>query len=464
MTYRAIVVADIGFGDAGKGSIVDFLARQSPTAAVIRFNGGAQAGHNVVTRDGRHHTFAQFGAATFVPGVRTHLSRFMLLDPLALLAEAEHLGAIGIPDALARLSVDEQALLVSPFQKAANRIREVLRAHGKHGSCGMGIGETMADSIMFPERTLRARDLRDRSRLERVFAGIQAQKQSEFTEHLADLAPNPYLASEIRVLTDSDAPRRAADAYWRIGMRFPVVSGDYLARLAAAGNLIFEGAQGMLLDEWHGFHPHTTWSTTTFQNADVLLREIGYAHDVEKIGVVRGYFTRHGAGPFPTEERMLSSLIPDPHNGTGQWQDTFRIGWLDLFLARYALAVSGGADSLAVTNLDRMRLIRSAKVCTEYRFEALSDLECAHLSEWMVENGRIAAFSFRPKPVLTDLSYQECLTGLLAKARPAYQAVPRNTEAFFELIERSLKLPISIESWGPKADDKRLRTRLARVA
>src|SRR5215210_5965423 len=97
-TNRAILIADLGYGGAGKGSIVDYLTRTTGAHTVIRYNGGAQAAHNVITPDGRHHTFAQFGSGTFVPGTRTHLSRYMLVDLLALLAEAEHLRAVGVAD------------------------------------------------------------------------------------------------------------------------------------------------------------------------------------------------------------------------------------------------------------------------------------------------------------------------------------------------------------------------------
>ncbi|MGH3242709.1 MAG: adenylosuccinate synthetase, partial [Spirillospora sp.] len=99
-----VIVVDLGYGDAGKGTVVDHLCSANPVAAVVRFNGGAQAAHNVVLDNGRHHTFAQFGSGTFTPGVRTHLSRFMLVDPLALAAEADHLRALGVTDALDRFT------------------------------------------------------------------------------------------------------------------------------------------------------------------------------------------------------------------------------------------------------------------------------------------------------------------------------------------------------------------------
>jgi adenylosuccinate synthase len=164
-----VIVVDLGYGDAGKGTIVDWLcarpeqgsgvlAGARPPRTVVRFNGGAQAAHNVVTRDGRQHTFAQFGSGTFAPGVRTHLSRFMLVDPLALAAEAAHLAAAGVADALDRLTVDRDALLTTPYHRAANRARELARGTDRHGSCGIGIGETARYSLDYPADAPRAGD------------------------------------------------------------------------------------------------------------------------------------------------------------------------------------------------------------------------------------------------------------------------------------------------------------------
>src|ERR671935_3045894 len=101
----AIILGGLGYGDEGKGATVDFLARTEPVHTVVRFNGGPQAGHNVVTPDGRHHTFSQFGSAAFVPGVLTYLARPVLVNPLNAFREAEHLRAVGVPDAFDRLVV-----------------------------------------------------------------------------------------------------------------------------------------------------------------------------------------------------------------------------------------------------------------------------------------------------------------------------------------------------------------------
>ena len=158
------VVADLGFGDAGKGAVVDRLCRTGEFGAVVRFNGGAQAAHNVVTADGRHHTFAQFGSGT-LRGVPGHLSRFVCVDPLALAAEADHLRALGVPDPYGLLSVDRRALLTTPYHAAANRLREQARGADRHGSCGMGVGETARYALDHPQDAPTAGDCTSRPRL-----------------------------------------------------------------------------------------------------------------------------------------------------------------------------------------------------------------------------------------------------------------------------------------------------------
>lgn len=464
LNHTATIVVDLGFGDSGKGTIVDFVARTSPVAAVVRFNGGAQAAHNVHTPDGRHHTFAQFGSGTFVPGVRTHLSRFVLVDPPALLNEAEHLARLGIPDALARLTLDEAALVVTPYHKAANRIREVLRGSGKHGSVGMGVGETMADRIAFPDRAVYVRDLRTPEILVEKFRFFQKLKYDEFHGRLTELARDTGLEQEVRLLTSLNAAEEVAVAYWQQAMRLRIVGGDYLRKLSLEGNLVFEGAQGVLIDEWHGFHPFTTWSATTFDNALTLLTEIGFAGTIKKLGVLRSYFTRHGAGPFPTEQKALGLILQDTHNTFGRWQEAFRVGWFDTVLARYAITASGGIDALAITNLDRVENIQTLRVATAYHLTMPTRREQeACVGEQAFGEGRMLIRSFKRKPFLTDLGYQEVLTGIAQRAVPQYVNAPRG-EGFVSLIERELGVPVTLTSYGPTALDKRRRSPLAFAA
>ncbi|TDQ46345.1 adenylosuccinate synthetase [Actinorugispora endophytica] len=414
------IVVDLGFGDAGKGTVVDWLCALGGHRAVVRFNGGAQAAHNVVAPDGRHHTFAQFSSGTLTPGVATHLSRFMLVDPLALAAEADHLAAIGVPDALDRLTVDADALVTTPYHQAANRARESARGAGRHGSCGMGVGETAAYALANPGWAPRAADCADPVRLRRLLGRLREALEAE--------------------LGPLEAPPVAdcAAVFGAFAERVRIVDGAArLRHLLGAGPVVFEGAQGVLLDEWHGLHPYTTWSTTTAANARALLA--GAGADGATLGVVRTYTPRHGPGPLPTEDPALLAALGEAHNTTGRWQGAFRTGHFDAVLHRYAVAATGGVDAVAVTHTDAPHRARLG-MCRAYD----------------TDQGRCAEL---PGAVVGDLAAQERLTRRLEEVRPRVEAV--DPGAWCEAVAAELGAPCVLSSSGPARDDKRRTTAMA---
>ncbi len=221
MTARreAHVVVDLGFGDAGKGTITDHLTRARGAHTVVRFNGGAQAGHNVVTDDGRHHTFAQLGAGSFSPGVRTWLSRHVVVHPTALIVEAWHLARSGVADPLSRVTVSAAAKVVTPFHQAATRLRELARGDARHGSCGVGVGEVMRDATDPRRRAARGRPRRRPRALRRALAREQARKRAELDDVLRAVARDPEAARDVGAF-ENDAVIDAwidALAPWRAG-------------------------------------------------------------------------------------------------------------------------------------------------------------------------------------------------------------------------------------------------------
>ncbi len=466
MSRTAHIVIDLGFGDSGKGTIVDYLARSAHLPLIVRFNGGAQAAHNVVTPDGRHHTFAQFGSGMFVPGTSTYLSRFVVIDPPALIAEARHLVALGITDALRRIVIDQDALVATQYHAAANRIREALRGSTPHGSCGRGVGETMADMIAFPHQAVRARDLRDPPTLHRKLSFFRNLKRDEFAPEIGRLSEDTGLQDDLWLLLNEQSPDICTARLVESVRQITISDQSYLALQARTRDLIFEGAQGVLLDEWHGFHPYTTWSTTTSHNAKTLLSEIGFASTTETIGVLRTYTTRHGRGPFPTEDHVLTTLMPDRHNGTGRWQGDFRVGHLDLVLARYALSVAGGVDSIALTHMDKIGPESALRVCADYELslDSLTARERTMILSSASEHGpRITIQSLRPKHLLTDLTYQEALTSILSKSRPQLRAIGPSSE-LAEMVGRELGKSVTITSYGPSALEKRHKIALRTAA
>lgn len=188
----------------------------------------------------------------------------------------------------------------------------------------------------------------------------------------------------------------------------------------------------MLLDEWRGFHPYTTWSTVTLQHALALVEEIGVS-ELSTLGITRAYSTRHGAGPLPTHSPQLDATLSDPGNPRNAWQGGIRFGWLDLVLLRYATEVVGGQlDGLVVNGLDQLERL-DAKVCVSHRKE---------------DGELLPRLPVSPMPCLAA---QQELTTQLEKTTPVYEST-----SAADICRRlsSEFAPVAISGIGPTWQDR----------
>jgi adenylosuccinate synthase len=432
----ALIVVGLGYGDEGKGSVVDHLAREHNASGVILPNGGAQRAHHVVLPDGRFHRFSQFGSG-FFSATPTYIDKDFLVNPHELFEEGERLAKIapfspwgklrGVP----AISVHADALVTTPFHVAANRIRQQAR---QHGTCGMGIGETVAFCQDYPELALRVRHLRDRKNLLDHLKTIQRYlRRSVFTD------VSDWNSPDAQMLVDPSRITDAMEVYRIFSKVIPVFEQ---LDLDPDETYIFEGGQGVLLDEFHGFHPHTTWSKTTNVNAieTYAMRGVPEAHrdthldymrrhkEIRTIGVMRSYMTRHGAGPFVTEDPALHERFPEAHNGSEGWQGAWRVGWTDLRAIEYSIDCMGGTlDELAVTHLDRVQ--GDWKVCLNYD-EPLGVPWTTDREKWLMDR------AWALERVQT--------------ATPQYAEFEDMTpDALLEVIEAQLDLPVTVASYGP---------------
>jgi adenylosuccinate synthase len=411
------VVVGLGFGDEGKGAIVNALARteSGPLPLVVRYNGGGQAAHNVhihVQDQTAHHTFSQIGSASF-SGCGTHLGQDFLFNPVTFLKEMDEWARRG-PFSRLRISIDPLARVVTPFHMAANAAREDARGDRAHGSCAQGIGELVADYLgPRGHHVMRAGLLGDETYV-RAMLKIWRDYKALDIAFLGQPVPAWFADASVMDLYVRDfiAASKLVD----------FLSDD--RAMISHNNIIFEGAQGVLLDEDFGFHPNTTWShvVPTAVPKMLTLRDPAALH---RMGVIRTYMTRHGAGPFVTEDADID--FPEIDNGTGQYQGAFRKGHFDLVALRYAILVSG-VDSLAVTHLDYLQGKNYVQVCVGYRTasgETLTDL-----------------------PVLPpdDLQLRERFTESLYRMTPIYEWWP--ARAFLARLAIETKLPITMIGFG----------------
>jgi adenylosuccinate synthase len=418
------IVIGLAFGDEGKGTIVDALVRKTGASTVVRFNGGCQAAHNVVTADGRHHTFSQWGSGTFA-GAWTVLSNHVIVDPLAMVEEGKHLEELGIRDPLSLLWIDEGALVTTLYHATMNCIREEMRGDQRHGTCGVGIGEAVGDSLQHPETVLRAGDLRDYDTLTWKLRALRLAKAAE----LARVPTALRSFADGGRFEDERLQTLVADRLFAVGRRLRISKADEILALVSRSKCVFEGAQGVLLDEWYGFHPHTTWSTTTGRNAWEILQQAGVGtSEVVTVGVTRTYATRHGAGPFPSE--IPGHPAPDgEHNRDFGPQGRFRVGGFDALLARYAVNAAHPIQKLAITCCDHPVL----PTCIAYDGSEMGFPPCRKLSPFHEPN----------------LERQEFRGRMLMKSKAITEYGWSPTR-----IARELGVPLLVESHGPRAEDK----------
>lgn len=393
------VVLGLAYGDEGKGTMVDFLCRQHEIESVIRFSGGPQASHHVVLPDGRWHGFSHWGAGTLA-GASTYINPHMLIEPYSMANEAERLTTeLGIEDPYSILNVHANALVITPWHWRLNRVKERMRGEARHGSCGMGIGEAVEDNLKYGDG-IRAHELatmnfarlwriRQRLMLEAMIIGGK-----DFAEQTAQIetgkVQNDYLELSKKIRITKTIPNK---------------------------DVVCEGSQGLLLDETLGFAPYNTWSDLTPRNAVTENSLI--------IGVVPTIWTRHGAGPFVTEDPNLMANV-HTHNKTGEWQGAVRLGHFDLVALHYVL-MRTFIDVIALTKTDLIQW--PMRVCYQYQHE--------------------------PSGTILEGIWKGISAETLMKCRPIY----KNVNSIKEL-ESLIGLPIIYLSHGPTHQDKTVKTAL----
>ena len=321
---KAKVIIGGGFGDEGKGLFTDYLSAQSSgSACVVRFNGGAQAGHSVQLADGRRHVFSHFGSGTYA-GLPTFLSSFFVCSPMTFLREYKELKSEGC---FPKTYIDPDCPVTTPYDIMINQIVEQARGNDRHGSVGVGFGETI-ERNQHASYALTVRDLAD---VDALCVRLEAIRSEWLPRRLATLG--------VTTLTSEWAERLESEG---IFAHFLDDCTDFLGRITVAtlrslsgfDDLIFEGAQGLLLDQHYGWFPHVTRSNTGIKNAVALAETIGLAA-LDVYYLTRSYVTRHGAGPLPHElpEQPYSKII-DPTNRSHAYQGELRFAWFDVDLFR----------------------------------------------------------------------------------------------------------------------------------
>ncbi|NDF49798.1 MAG: adenylosuccinate synthase [Betaproteobacteria bacterium] len=349
---RNIVIVGTQWGDEGKGKIVDWITDQAQ--GVVRFQGGHNAGHTLVIA-GKKQVLRLIPSGILRPGVICYIGNGVVLSPSALLQEIGELEAAGVA-VRDRLRIAQACTLILPYHVALDQAREERRGQDKIGTTGRGIGPAYEDKIA--RRALRVADLADaaffRSRLEEVLDYHNftlAQYLNAKPLALEPILEEALALGEVISPMVADVPALLYEAMRR---------GD---------RLLFEGAQGSMLDVDHGTYPYVT-SSNCVAGAAAPGSGVGPKSIHYVLGIVKAYTTRVGSGPFPSElhdaiGRQLGEVGQEFGSVTGRPR---RCGWLDLAALKRSIEING-VDGLCLTKLDVLDGLEEVKICTHYEVD-----------------------------------------------------------------------------------------------
>lgn len=419
---KNVVVIGTQWGDEGKGKVVDLLTDKAD--AVVRFQGGHNAGHTLVIQ-GRKTVLHLIPSGILRDNVRCLIGNGVVLSPSALLEELEMLESGGI-DARDRMGISESCPVILPYHIALDQAREAARGNKAIGTTGRGIGPCYEDKVS--RRGIRLGEMLDpehfKERLREVMEYHNFALQHYFKFDTVD-----YQQVLDQALAQAEQIRPMIED----------VPGTLHSLRRQGRSVMFEGAQGALLDIDHGTYPYVTSSNTTAGGAasgsGVGPRDFDYV-----LGIVKAYTTRVGAGPFPTE------LFDDDGEHLGVKGHEFgattgrkrRCGWLDTVALKRSLQINS-VTGMCITKLDVMDGLDTVKICVAYK-----------LNGQEVATPPVGADRFEQcEPVFIDMpGWQESTVGVKTR-----DALPENARSYLRRIEELCETPIDIISTGPDRDE-----------
>ena len=419
---KNVVVLGSQWGDEGKGKVVDLLTDRA--AAVVRFQGGHNAGHTLVI-GGEKTVLHLIPSGILRDNVMCLIGNGVVLSPSALFEELGMLEQRGVP-ARERLRISEACPLILPYHVALDQAREIARGKSAIGTTGRGIGPTYEDKVS--RRGLRLGDLLD----EKVFA----EKLAVVMEYHNFSLKHYFKAAEVDYQSVLDEI---------LGYREQLV--EFIADIPAmldnmrneGHNIMFEGAQGTLLDIDQGTYPYVTSSNTTAGGActgsGIGPKDLDYI-----LGITKAYTTRVGAGPFPTElfDDVGKHLGEKGHEFGATTGRSRRCGWFDGVALRRAAQINS-LTGLCITKLDVLDGLETLKLCTSYKYRG-NTIMLPPLGADAIE---------QCEPVYEELpGWPESSVGV-----KDLNALPANAKAYLDRLEEVVGVPIDIVSTGPERDE-----------
>lgn len=419
---KNVVVIGTQWGDEGKGKIVDWLTDHA--RAVVRFQGGHNAGHTLVV-GGKKTVLRLIPSGILRAGVECYIGNGVVLSPEALLKEIDELESAGV-DVAARLKIAEACPLILPYHVALDQAREAAKGAGKIGTTGRGIGPCYEDKVA--RRALRVIDLFNPERF--------AAKLKENVEFYNFQLTQYFKAEAVSFDAILQQTMQLAE---RIKPMVADVSRTLYDLNQADVPLLFEGAQGTLLDIDHGTYPFVTSSNcvagAAAPGAGVAPQMLNYV-----LGIVKGYTTRVGSGPFPTEqENEIGAFLAKRGNEFGSVTGRpRRCGWFDAAALKRSIQING-VSGLCVTKLDVMDGLEEIKLCVGYQ----------------MDGKQVDILPFGSDAVSQCQPIYETMPGWSESTFGAkrWEDLPANAQAYLTRIAEVCGAPVDIVSTGPDREE-----------
>jgi len=426
MAAKNVVVVGTQWGDEGKGKIVDWLTDHSQ--GVVRFQGGHNAGHTLVV-NGKKTVLRLIPSGILRGNVTCYIGNGVVLSPTALLEEMGELEAAGV-EVAARLRISEACPLILPYHTAVDHAREAAKGEGKIGTTGRGIGPTYEDKVA--RRAIRLQDL---------FKPVRfAQKLEELLDFHNFVLEHYYKAPKVEF-------QKTLDEALALAPRLAPLVADVPRALYEANregkNLLFEGAQGTLLDIDHGTYPFVT-SSNCVAGAAAAGAGVGPGQLHYVLGITKAYTTRVGGGPFPTEltDAIGAYLAKRGHEFGAVTGRPRRCGWFDAAALKRSIQING-VSGLCITKLDVMDGVESVKLCVGYDIDGkFSDILPVGAEELALCVPR-----YEEMP-----GWQESTVAVKEES-----GLPKAARDYLKRIEELTGVPIDLISTGPDREETIVR-------
>ena len=421
---KNVVVIGAQWGDEGKGKIVDWLAEEA--AGVVRFQGGHNAGHTLVV-GGKKTILRLIPSGILHETLDCFIGSGVVVSPEALLGEIDELNAAGVKNVEGRLKIAPTCTVILPYHVALDQAREASRGAGKIGTTGRGIGPAYEDKVA--RRAIRMVDLLDTDKLKAKIEANLAYYNVQL-QHLHQA--EPVKLEDVMAVIEKVAPR--------ILPMLADVSRTLHDINEKGGKLLFEGAQGTLLDIDYGTYPFVTSSNclagAASAGAGVAPQMLQYV-----LGIVKAYTTRVGSGPFPTElfDEVGAGLAERGHEFGSVTGRARRCGWFDAAALKRSIQVNG-ISGMCITKLDVMDGIENINICVGYM---------------LPDGSQTDILPFGADAVADCVPIYETLPGWSESTVGVkdYDKLPANAKAYLKRIEEVCGAPVAIVSTGPDREE-----------